>query len=555
MRLVVTLTFILISVQVFSQACKMPETLDLIRPERCGIRYVQAEGQQINVILEFEKKARIITPDNPNDVKGIQANLIGLYYLTYDRNGEILRENKVFVQTGDLPPRGIVFGLNGQRGEMLETDLQLISVEEYEKVPWGGATRSNPGKPVGKSESGVYFETALNVDKAFKITDLQIAKWDRGSADRDSLPLYRKRASLINYDSCTKKRYWTNQYLPSTDAAEGFTLALLNLFDRDVQKEISEKSLRLVSFDTNGQVAGSHEMEFESPMDIVYRNEVYKDLPGGGEELDKQIWVMKTRGNSNDAHRLSQYYYYSFDKKAQLQTSAIVVSKHQIFDPINVFWQEGGVFYMSNTGHEIVSLYLENSGKYHINSSGERLKGLRDFMLSRGENRSQKITFGLHQPPTVFDNGNLLMIYRVQENVGITAGVQGSGELSTATLVDHGLLVIELRSDGQITTADFYLRPPNADPRAMIELGPVSRNETGCISFYASDKTSEGLFPVLCMIENGKVSFIRSTQGPLASRHIYFDSNEAVVGYFGLKKDPDDPRNSIRTLEILRSDD
>ena len=552
MRHIIFFLLILVSDHVFSQACKMPSALDQIRPDRCGIRYVKAEGSQVNVILEFEKKTRILTPDNPNDVRGKSVNLIGLYYLTYDQAGEILEEKRVFVQTGEIPDRGLVFGLNGQRGELLESELNLISLEDYNRVPWGGSVKSTPKNPINARSSAVFFETELNVDKALRITDLQIAKLETLNITADTVPVFRKKTSLFEYDSCTKKRFWTNQYLSVTDPVEGFTLAMLNHYDKDVEKDISEKLLRLVSFDSNGQVAGSHQFEFESPMFVVYRNETFQESLDGISALDKQIWVLKAKTYVDDSHKLGQYYYYSFDKKAQLNTSAVVVSRHHIFDPLNVFWQDEGVFYMSNTNHEIVSCFIENSGKYHINSSGERLGRLREFIQRRSQNGNHSIELDLHQQPTVFEDGNVLMIYRVQENVGVAAGVQLSAEMAAATLVDHGFVVVLLNPQGLIKEADFYHRPQNADPRSLMELGPVEKNEAGCISFYATDKTSDGIYPVFCTIQHNKVSFVRSKKGPITSRQIYYDANEAVVGYFGLKKDPADPRISVRTLEILR---
>lgn len=549
-----TLLFILSAFYAYPQACKMPIALDEMRPEKCGIRYVKSEGDKINVILEFEKKTRIITPDNPNDVKGQQVNLIGLYYLTYDRNGDILDENKVFVQTGEIPQKGLVFGLQGQKGQLLDAELKLISLDEYGAVPYGGGTRKSAAKSAVASNSNFHFETTLNVDKNLKLLDLQIVKWQHKDDQGDSLVIDRKQAPLIEYDSATKKQYWVNQYLPVTDPKDGFTLALLNRVDRDVSKEVSEKQLRLVAFDSSGQIAGSHELLFESPMAMVYRNDIFQYLPDSGKTLDKEIIVLKANQTTEDAYKLGQYYYYWFDRKAQLQSSSMVVSKHQIFNTNNILWQGDGVFYMSNTGPEIVSCFINNSGKYNINTTGNRLNSLKTFIESRSKN-GKKIDFKLVEEPTVFEDGDVLMIYRVEENVSVMAGVQISPEMAAATRVDHGLVPVLMRKDGQIIAAEFYQRPVDADPRALVEIGPVERNSEGVISFYATDKTSDGLYPLLCTIKGSNVDFVRSEEGPIAARLIYYDPNEEVVSYFSKKKDPKDPRISIRTLEVLRVDD
>lgn len=532
----------------------MPTALDEMRPDKCGIRHVKTEGDKINVILEFEKKTRIITPDNPNDVRGRQVNLIGLYYVTYDGTGEILDENKVFVQTGEVPEKGLVFGLNGQKGLLLDADLKLISLEEYSEVPLGGSKNRVVVQEEEIFPAEYHFETLLNVDRDLKLVDLQIIKWQRENDGQDSTAVIRKKASLIEFDSATKKQYWVNQYLPVTDPRDGFTLALLNNVDKEVSREISDKLLRLVAFDTNGQVAGSHELEFPTSMDIVFRDEIFKNSQDSGKTLDKEILVLKSSEATTDAYRLGQYYYYWFDKKAQLQSSSMVVSKHDVFSTNNILWQDQGVFYMSNTDHEVVSCFINNSGKYNISTTGDRIDNLRTFIQSRSQN-GKRISLKLEQDPTIFDDGDVLMIYRVQEDVGVMAGVQMSPELAAATRVDHGLLPVLLRPDGQIVAAGFYQRPVNADPRSMMQIGQIERNEEGVISFYATDDTSDGIYPMLCTIKGTNVTFVRNDEGPIAARLIYYDPNEEVVSYFSKKEDPDDPRIKIRTLEILRTDD
>ncbi|MBK8506442.1 MAG: hypothetical protein IPL46_32145 [Saprospiraceae bacterium] len=536
----------------YPQACKMPSALDQIRPEKCGIRYVKSEGDRVNVILEFEKKTRILTPDNPNDVRGKLVNLIGIYYLTYDQDGEILDERRVFVQTGEIPDKGLVFGLNGQRGEMLEKELNLISLEEYANVPWGGKVTNKETQASNVMAPQSHFESTLNVDKNLKLTELEVVKWQRSKNQQDSVRAMSKIAPLIEFDSATKKKYWINQYIPVTDPSEGFTMALLNNVNKDLDKGISDKALRLVSFDSNGLVAGSHEFDFPVPMQIVYRNEIYKQSETGAKSLEKEIWVLKSKEVSSDAFKLGQYYYYWFNKRAQLQSSAVVVSKHNVFNPLNVFWHGSGVFYMSNTDHEIVSCYINDSGKYSINSTNSQINSLKDFIQMRSQNSTHNIRLALLKEPTIFEDQTVLMIYRVQENVGMASVAQMSPEMAAATLVDHGFVAIHLKPEGQIIAADFYQRPADADPRAFIEMGPVQRNENGNISFYASDITSGGMYPVLCTISKSNVTFVKSEQGPIAAKLIYYDPNEEVVGYFGIKKNPDDPRNSIRTLEILR---
>lgn len=554
MRHLVTLVLLMVTYHAYPQACKMPGNLDEMRPEKCGIRYVKSDGDKINVILEFEKKTRIITPDNPNDVRGKLVNLIGLYYLTYDANGEILEEDKKFVQTGEVPERGLVFGLNGQKGLLLDADLKLISLDDYAQVPWGGSMNKRQTAEIGNESSEFRFETALNVDKNLKLTDLQIVKWRYAPDGTDTTAILRKKASLIEYDSASKKQYWVNQYLPVTDPRDGYTLALLNRVDKEIDKEISEKQLRLVAFDTNGQVAGLHDFEFPNAMQIVYRDEIFAFQPDSGRTLDKEILVMQATDNTSDAYKLGQYYFYRFDKMAQLQSSSMIVSKHEVFDPVNVLWQGDDVLYMSSTESEVVSCFIQSDGKYNISSTGHRLNSLKTF-LSSGNHNSKALNFRLIGEPTIFDDGEILMIYRVEENVGVMAGVEMSEEMAAATRVNHGLVPVLMMKDGQIVAADFYQRPNDADPRALITIGQIEKNSDGIISFYATDQTSEGTYPILCTIQANKVSFVRSDEGAIASRLIYYDPNEGVVSYFSRKQDPNDPRISIRTLEVLRVDD
>lgn len=538
----------------YPQACKMPTSLDEMRPDKCGIRYVKSDGENINVILEFEKKTRIITPDNPNDVRGKLVNLIGLYYVTYDRNGDILEEEKKFVQTGEVPEKGLVFGLKGQKGLLLDAELKLISLQDYAQVPWGGVINRSEIQKNEIIPSEYRFETALNVDKNLKLVDLQIVKWKHTPGTDDTTAVIRKKASLMEYDSASKKQYWVNQFLPATDPKDGFTLVLLNRVDKDIEKDISEKQMRLVAFDTNGQVAGLHDFEFPNAMQVVYRNETFCQAADSTKSLDKEIWVMQAKDNAADPQRLGQYFYYRFDKRAQLLSSAMIVSKHEVFEPVNVFWQGDDAFYMSNTGSELVSCFISENGKYNLSTTGNKLTGLKNFMAGRNQN-GRNISFQLINEPTVFENGEILMIYQVRENVGVMAEMELSPELAAATSVYHGLVPILMKADGQIIAADFYQRPNHADPRSLVDIGQIERNEEGVISFYATDQTSEGLYPILCTINGSKVNFVRSDEGTIASRLIYYDPHERVVSYFSRKKDPADPRISIRTLEILRVDD
>ena len=123
-----------------------------------------------------------------------------------------------------------------------------------------------------------------------------------------------------------------------------------------------------------------------------------------------------------------------------------------------------------------------------------------------------------------------------------------------ATRINHGFALIQVAVDGKIKATGYYQRPENADPRAQMVLGPVESDEKGNISFYATERTSEGVYPVLCSIKNGKVLFVKNEKGNIAAKHIYYDSDQQIVSYFGSVKDPSDPRIKVRTLEVLRTE-
>ena len=103
MRILLTLVLFFSSLQLFSQACHLPASIGVMKPDKFGIRYVESHGGQIKVILEFEKSARIISPDNPKDVRGKSVNLRGIYDLLYDDQGGLLSEKRSFLQDGQIP--------------------------------------------------------------------------------------------------------------------------------------------------------------------------------------------------------------------------------------------------------------------------------------------------------------------------------------------------------------------------------------------------------------------------------------------------------------------
>jgi len=539
--------FFLLSLHTYGQACRAPSSLADIKPERCGIRHVTTEGDNVKVILEFEKRARILSPENPGDVRGKAVNLVGLYYMTYTADGEILSEERVFVQTEDIPDKGLIFGLNGQRGDLLEKDLKLISPAEYAALP--SARVSKRDLAAAESREGLvsHFETDLVVDKSFKLQALEVIRWEKGVMPKDTLEPIASSKSLELFDSCTKKQYWTNLYLPTTDPAEGYTVALLNRFDRAVEKDISEKRFRLVSLDTAAEVAGQHDFEFPSPMDIEYREEIFGKNEDGVRELKNQVLVLKSKTAEED-NKIGQYYYYSFDKLAQLQTSALILSKYPVFNPINILREDKGDIYLNNVGHEIVSTFVGHDGQYNVRSTGDKLIEFKKLLENRAKNGFSRVSLMLEEDPIEFKDGTKLVIYQVVENVGVQEVV------SSSTSIYHGFIVAQLNKKGIIRSVGFYQRPPNADPRINLSIGPVVQNDAGRISFYATERSSEGAYPIFCDINMGEVHIVKNEKGTApASRQIYFDSDNAIAGYLGIEKDPNDSRQSKLTIEILKA--
>lgn len=550
MRQLFTLLLFFCTCILWGQARLLPQSMNQLRPERCGIRYIESKGNMIDVILEFEKKARIITPDNPDDVKGKSVNLRGVYFLTYDQHGTLISERRSFLKTDEIPNRGMVFGLNGQRAELLESDLELLPPDEYDAIPWV-VGHGHASRPVKKVEPDTVYSAELFVDNENKLQSLEIEKHIRTIGVQNGYAIVESQVNLEMYDSCTKKAFWTNLYLPSTDPLYGHTLAMLNFHDKKEAKEPSMKRWRLLSFDGKGQEAGQYDIEFEQPMQITYRDEVthYQD---GVNAIDKQIWVFEPQPIAGQEQAYKQYYYYCFDTKASVLTSSRVLSNQPVFNAINDLWLKNGVIFISNQDEVLTTCYISNDGEYEVFNSGERMENLGGLFNSSIGNRRRNITLQLHQDPTIFEDSTILSIYKVQEDVGVGAA---QGLASDATMVNHGLVLLHMKPNGQILAADYYQRPKNADPRAAVALGPIERNEDGVISFYAYEQTSIGTYPVLYTVRGSKVSVVKNDQGTTASRFIYYDAKEAIVGYFGVVKDPDDPRISFRTLEILLNED
>ncbi len=547
MRYLFALISVLTVHSLMGQACKMPLDLDVIRPEKCGIRYVETEGDQIKVILEFEKKARILTPDDPNDVKGRQVTLIGLYYLTYDQQGEILEEDRVFVQTGVVPDRGLVFGLKGQYGQLIESDLKLISVHDYHDIPIAPALQSREIQEIAEPLETEYYESSLNVDGDFKLSNLHIVRWVKpDSAVTDELKPISKLINLETFDSCTKKNYWTNLYLPATDPAEGFTLSMLNKYDRGKSKKILENQMQLVSFDTAGLIAGQHSFDFPSAMKIAHREEIFT-VRNGRNELAKQIWVLTPK---DELSGQKQFYYYSFDKRAGLLNSAVLVSPHELFEAHHMIRHGEGEIYMSSEGMHLVNCYVGYDGAHKVSTTGSSLAALEHFVTERSKN-GNNIQLSLQGEPERLSDSTILVIYQVEENVGLHAAVQVEIEGVVSNKVSHGFIVAQMKKNGEFIDAEYYQRPDDADPKKLVKFGPIQENDKGWISFYAQEKTSAGIYPVFCNIKNGEITFVKNENGASSARGIYFDAENAIVSYFGYAKDPKNPSQNIRTLEVL----
>ncbi len=552
MRYLATLLISIISSHAVGQACLLPESMNILRPEKCGIRYVKSDGNEIKVILEFEKEARIITPDNPDQVKGKAVDLTGVYFLTYDHTGKLLSESRSFLQKGDIPEKGLIFGLNGQRGDLIEYDIDLISQEQFDSIPWVAVKSSNTRKSVAVVRDS-FFQTELNIDKHNRIVNIDVIQYHRNDRDHTRFDPTTETYDLMLYDSADTKRYWTSVYMPTYDSETGTTLAMLNEFDKKTSKLISEKRWRLVAFDSLGRDTGYYDWSFDLPMDIAYRSE---RLCWEGDELaplDRQIWAFMPKTQAQRNGHIT-YNYYEFDKYANLILSSQIVTGKPVFNTINHLWLKQGVLYVSNDREEVNICHIDRKGKSQIYSTGNRLPELRDLIAKRMNQGNHAISLSLAQDATIFADSTILMIYNVQENVGVGASL-GLAETSRSTMVNHGLVVLHIEPHGNILAAKYYQRPENADPRATVVLGPVDRNDEGQISFYAYETTSIGTYPVLYTIRRGNVSIMKNDKGATASRFIYFDSDEGIVSYFGLIKDPDDPRNSVRTVEVLRDDE
>lgn len=544
-----TLLFFAFS-QLFGQACLLPESMNVLKPERCGIRYVKALDNRIEVILEFDKRARVITPVDPGNAKGKPVTLRGIYRLTYGKDGVLLSEERSYVQTKSIPEKSMFFGVNEQRGDLLESDPKLISVQEYEDIPWVGIKMPKEEK---EEEHFVqqYYETNLNVNKGNQLVELEITKYVKDAQGRSGFEPYHQNISLELYDSSTKKAYWTALHPAVTDDSEGYTMAILNRFDRSLGKTISQKRIRLSSFDSTGVDTNRHEFNFDNNMQIAYQKAEFRDHPNGTQELATNTIVF-TPATSTES-KFIQYDYFQFDKKAELLAKSSILAKEKVFEYSNYFMNDTGTIYVSNNGYNINSLFIDRHGKYNISSTDEKLQELKKLMSSRTNHLGvNAVVLTLQSEPTVFDDKSILMVYRVEENVGVR-GIDVSN--NAATMICHGLAVVHMSQEGRITAAKYYQRPENADPRAQVDIGPIERNQRGVISFYATEKTSMGSYPVLYTIRRGNVNFKRNDAESTASRFIYYDSDEAIVGYFGLLTDPDDPRISIKTVEIIKDDD
>lgn len=551
--MLITLVLFFSSLQLFSQACHLPASIGVMKPDKFGIRYVESHGDQIKVILEFEKSARIITPDNPKDVKGKSVKLRGIYDLLYDGQGGLLSEKRSFLQDGQIPNKGLIFGLNGERGELIDYDLDLIDQQTYDSLPWVAGVHKIVKEDQKIARPDTFYETDLLIDKQSRITDLEVTQYARNRYDDTKFDPTTETYDLELYDSSDQKQYWTNLYIPISNPHNGTTMAMLNHFDKKKSKEISSTRWRLAAFNREGRDTGLYEWNFELPMEVVFRIEKRRDEMDPLSPLEKQIWAFKSSAPTNTAY--SEFQYFEFDPWANLTNRTNIITNHNLFNTIHHIWQEEGVIYVSNKDAVINLCYISQDGESKISSTNARLAELSKLMEKRSLNgKSHAIKLNLAQEEERFEDGTMLVMYRVEENVGVGASF-GIAETSSSNMVSHGLVVLHLKPDGTVLAAKYYQRPENANPKAKVVIGPIQRNEQEQISFYAFETTSLGSYPVLYTIRRGNISIVKNDRGASASRFIYFDADERIVSYFGEIKDPDDPRNSRRTVEVLHDAD
>lgn len=553
MRTLLTCSLIFLTLQLFSQACHLPASIGIMKPDKFGIRYVESNGDQIKVILEFEKSARIITPDNPKDVKGKSVILRGIYDLLYDGQGGLLSETRSFLQDGQIPTKGLIFGLNGERGELIDYDLNLMDQQTYDSIPWVAGVRKimNEDQKIVKPDT--FYETDLLIDKQSRITELEVIEYTRNRYDDTKFDPATETYDMELYDSSDQKQYWTNLYIPVTDPHDGTTVAMLNHFDKKKGKEISSTRWRLAAFNHEGRDTGRYDWNFEIPMDVAFRLEKKKDAKDPLSPLEKQIWAFKPAVPTNTAY--NEYQYFEFDPGTNLTNRTNIITNHSVFNTIHHIWQEEGVIFVSNKDAVINLCYINQDGESKITSTNARLTELTKLMEKRSPNgKSHAIKLSLVQEEERFEDGTMLIVYRVEENVGVGASF-GISETASSNMVSHGLVVLHIKPDGSVLAAKYYQRPENADPKAKVTIGPIQRNEQGQISFYAFETTSVGSYPVLYTVRRGNIAIVKNDRGASASRFIYFDADERIVSYFGEIKDPDDPRNSRRTVEVLHDAD
>ncbi|NND08466.1 MAG: hypothetical protein HKN87_18965 [Saprospiraceae bacterium] len=553
MRTLLAFALLFLAQQLFSQACHLPASIGIMKPDKFGIRYVESRGNEVQVILEFEKNARIITPENPKDVKGKSVNLRGIYDLRYDSQGGLLSEKRSFLQDGQIPDKGLIFGLNGERGELIDYDLNLIDQSAYDSIPWVAGVRKviQPEEKIARPDT--FFETDLLIDKQSRITELEVTQFARNRYDNTKFDPITETYDFELYDSSDQKKYWTNLYIPVTDPRNGNTTAMLNHFDKKMSKEISATKWRLAVFNKEGRDTGKYEWNFELPMDLAFRLEKFENELDPLAPLEKQIWAFKPSIPTNSAY--NEFQYFEFDAHTNLTNRTDIITNHNVFNTIHHIWHKEAVIYASNKDAAINFCYIGDDGESKISSTNARLTELSKLMEKRTQNgMSHAIKLSLAQEVERFDDGTLLVIYQVEENIGVGASF-GIAETTNSNMVSHGLVVVHLKPDGSVLAAKYYQRPENADPKAKVVIGPIQRNVQGQISFYAFETTSDGSYPLLYTIRRGNVAIVKNDQGASASRFIYFDADERIVSYFGEIKDPDDPRNSRRTVEVLHDAD
>ena len=540
----------------YGQPCPLPDSFEKINPDRCGLRYVHLDEGKVQVILDFEKVARIKRRNAASKSTGVKVTLKGLFKLSYDSEGNFLKEERYYLNHPKFPDDAVAYDINHSFPKVVEEEFQYMAKHIYDSLPWNTSDQVSLRNDSMLSPGPPYFyDSGLRSLPSGQIQSIRISKHILANRAESRYQPRRLTIDLSSYDDPNKKQYWLQASPSITNPKDGRTLFGLSRMDLKSKPPVYENIIRLIKMDSMGNIEHTEDMAYDHPMELIFHHTIYQQESDYFSTVDKLLFIFREKfiPEVHPHPNLAKNHFYFFDKSGAVvsQGTFSTASDAPVFYPLDYQILPDGILFIVARQDRLETSFLSYSGAFQSDSTPSG-----SYLSKRIKRAPEKlINYKLAIEPQFLHDGSLVYVFEVLENIGINSQsnhVVVDGRYHTS--ICHGLTVVQMTAKGEILTSGFYDRPKDVDPQAHLTVHSLVESDDSCIFFFINEKLSKGSYPVLFTIKNQSLSFSKNEMAFSAMDYIYFDSKKPVISYFGVSSDPENHSQPKRTIEILRLD-